>query len=534
MSTSFCLRPLIGRLKGRSICPRFFSQESCSNQEFMQNRYNELRALIFDDHQQICNVNPRGLFAINQINLGEIKVYGFDYDYTLAHYSDDMQTFIYDRATEILHKQFHFPKELLNYKYVPGFCIRGLHYDIQRSLLMKIDACHVIQLGSVYRGLKQLSEDEVLSLFKGSRHIPKRIMDESLFGGNSLRQLLDIFSMPEMMLLTNVVEYFVQNNITYDPQILFESVQAAVKQVHVGGHLFQEVYGNVDKYLKKNSLTHLIDHLTSNGRKLFLITNSNLQFVNVGMKHLIGKDWRDAFDVIIVEAKKPGFFQNYKRPFKKIIESSRNGNNGDNNHTVSWERVHEFTKGNVYYGGCIQDLMQISGWSGHEVIYFGDQIYTDLTDPTFTYGWRTGAVIPELEDEIGIMNSKEFGRSVIWVQTLEKLLERMQLYRDAESRMLLRDWLNERNNFKKHIKVIFNKRFGSVFRSNLQASYFSSRMCRIADIYTSSVCNLAYYNTDHFFFPFRGTLPHEIVVSLAYLHDGFDLAIERAIQNRNP
>lgn len=141
-------------------------------------------------------------------------------------------------------------------------------------------------------------------------------------------------------------------------------------------------------------------------------------------------------------------------------------------------------------------------------------------------------MIPELEDEIVVMNSEEFGTSVLWVQTLEKLLERMQIYRDAESRMLIRDWLEERDDLKKHIKLVFNERFGSVFRANLQESYFSSRLCRIADIYTSSVRNLASYHSDHFFFPFRGTLPHEIVVSLAYLHDGYDLAIERAVRKR--
>lgn len=472
------------------------------------------------------------MFAINQINLGEIGVYGFDYDYTLAHYSDEMQDFIYDKATEILHRKFHFPDKLLEYKYTPGFCIRGLHYDIQRSLLMKIDACHVIQLSTVYKGLRQLSEEETVREFKGTRHIPKHIMDESLFGGTSLRQLMDIFSMPEMMLLTNVVEYFTQNNIHYDPQILFESVQAAVREVHVEGHLHKEVAANVDKYLTKDSLCNLIQHLESSNKTIFLITNSALSFVDVGMRHLLGKDWRDAFDVIIVEARKPGFFQKTKRPFKKILESSHSHNGSGGQHKVSWERVTEFEKGDVYYGGCIKDLMEISGWKGNEVIYFGDQIYTDLTDPTFAYGWRTGAVIPELEHEVRVMNSETFGRSVIWVQTLEKLLERMQVYRDAESRMLIKDWLVERDRFKRHIKEIFNERFGSVFRANLQASYFSSRLCRIADIYTSSVNNLAYYHADHFFFPFRGTLPHEIVISLAYLHDGFDLAIERALQNR--
>lgn len=130
---------------------RYSSTQAFSNREFMETRYKDLKELIYHGHQQVCNVNPSGLFAIHQINLAEIDVYGFDYDYTLAEYSSDMQKFIYDKATEILHYKYNFPDGLLQYEFLPDFCIRGLHYDIQRCLLMKIDASHVIQLGTVFR-----------------------------------------------------------------------------------------------------------------------------------------------------------------------------------------------------------------------------------------------------------------------------------------------------------------------------------------------------------------------------------------------
>lgn len=34
------------------------------------------------------------------LRLDTVQVYGFDYDYTLAHYSPDLQTLIYDLAKE--------------------------------------------------------------------------------------------------------------------------------------------------------------------------------------------------------------------------------------------------------------------------------------------------------------------------------------------------------------------------------------------------------------------------------------------------
>ena len=34
---------------------------------------------------------------------------------------------------------------------------------------------------------------------------------------------------------------------------------------------------------------------------------------------------------------------------------------------------------------------------GHQVLYFGDHPYSDLADVTLEHGWRTGAILGELE-----------------------------------------------------------------------------------------------------------------------------------------
>lgn len=73
------------------------------------------------------------------------------------------------------HKQSHFhfkyPKEIGKLEYLPGFAIRGLHYDIEKGLLLKLDSFLQVQLGSVYRGRTRLSDAEVLKLYR-SRNVP--------------------------------------------------------------------------------------------------------------------------------------------------------------------------------------------------------------------------------------------------------------------------------------------------------------------------------------------------------------------------
>lgn len=64
-----------------------------------------------------------------------------------------------------------YPEGIRELEYQPGFAIRGLHYDVSKGLLLKLDSFLQIQLGSVYRGLTPLSDEEVLKLYK-SRTIP--------------------------------------------------------------------------------------------------------------------------------------------------------------------------------------------------------------------------------------------------------------------------------------------------------------------------------------------------------------------------
>lgn len=46
--------------------------------------------------------------------------------------------------------------------------------------------------------------------------------------------------------------------------------------------------------------------------------------------------------------------------------------------------------------GTVKQLQDLTGWSGHQVLYFGDHPYSDLADVTLEHGWRTGAIINEI------------------------------------------------------------------------------------------------------------------------------------------
>ncbi|KAG8578417.1 hypothetical protein GDO81_010480 [Engystomops pustulosus] len=188
---------------------------------------------------------------------------------------------------------------------------------------MKIDSFHYIQLGTVYRGFEVVPDSEVIEMYQGS-HVPLEQMSD-FYGksseGNTLKQFMDIFSLPEMTLLSCVNDYFLKNNIDYEPVHLYKDVKDAIRDVHVKGLMYRAVEADIERYICYGEKTQaVLAKLANHGKKMFLITNSPSSFVDKGMNFIVGKDWRDLFDVVIVQADKPNFFNDKRRPFRRFTD----------------------------------------------------------------------------------------------------------------------------------------------------------------------------------------------------------------------
>ncbi|KAI8513870.1 5'-nucleotidase domain-containing protein 3 [Branchiostoma belcheri] len=289
--------------------------------------------------------------------------------------------------------------------------------------------------------------------------------------------------------------FFLKNGIEYDPEYLFYDVKNAVISVHLSGDMHKAVAKDMDRYLERGEeISQLLRRLAGAGKKLFLITNSPFWFVQRGMEYISGPNWMEMFDVVIAESRKPKFFTDTKRPFREVSKTLG---------TCKFERVTSLRKGQVYIQGNLQDFRQMTGWYGARVLYFGDHVYSDLanlqkSDFLFVtagslpeHGWRTGAIIPELEDEIKISNSASYKDTISWLLALQGLIESQQMSRhDVAVQNVLQDWLKEMRELRHYTKDIFNPQFGSLFRTHHNPTYFSRRLMRFADIYTSSVANL--------------------------------------------
>ncbi len=323
----------------------------------------------YERHKKICSsyvpkqlINPKGVFANNEIDLNQIQIYGFDYDYTLACYNVNLYKLIFNLARDTLIEKYKYPGELSLIEYSPKFPIRGLHLDKRKGWLMKIDSYHNVQRGTVYRGLVQVSDDEVSEFYKGMRLNIDDIGHSQT--SSTLHHFVDLFCLPEVSLLSSLTQFFIDRDIHFNPEYIFADIRDAIESLHRNQILHGRIVSDIDQYLMPNSeldassnnstisssiyIKEFLERLVKNRKNIFLITNSPYWFVHRGMSSLCGPDWTNLFDLVICNARKPDFFTSKNKPFRQFNAYTN---------SKSWEQVNSFKKNNIYYEGKLNSQL---------------------------------------------------------------------------------------------------------------------------------------------------------------------------------
>uniref|UniRef100_A0A8C7UUV9 Uncharacterized protein n=1 Tax=Oncorhynchus mykiss TaxID=8022 RepID=A0A8C7UUV9_ONCMY len=312
-----------GAMSGRSYSS---TDPKADHRTYLWARCNE-RKLVHDKPDPtrcVCNLlNTSTVYANNEVSLAEVDIYGFDYDYTMAFYYNALNNMIYNTA-RLPHR---YPEGIRLYYYIPSFTARVL-FCPPHGLLMKIDTFHYIQLGTVYQGLNPVP-DEVLRLCGATHHVPLHQI---------MKQFMNIFSIPEMTLLAVANDFFISNDIEYDPEHLIKDVSEAIGMVHIKGYMYKWIMQDLEKYILRGDEPYaFLQCLISHGKKVFLMRMKNQGHMDKGMRFMVGKDWRDFFDGVIVQPDKPHFFND-----------------------------------------CEVSMKPFRCWRGSSVLYFGDCLYSDL------------------------------------------------------------------------------------------------------------------------------------------------------------
>lgn len=437
--------------------------------------------------KKMPKMNPEGIYVNKNLRLDNIQVYGFDYDYTLAHYSSNLQSLIYDLAKEHMVNEFRYPEVCISFKYDPNFPIRGLYYDKQKGCLLKLDFFGSIEPDGCYFGRRKLSRKEIAEIY-GTRHIGR---DQA----RGLVGLMDFFCFSEACLIADIVQYFVDAKLEFDASYIYEDVNRAIQHVHRRGLVHRGILSDPYRYLVKNGqVLQFLKMLREKGKKLFLLTNSPYYFVDGGMRFMLEgsmgytDSWRELFDVVIAQANKPDFYTS-DHPFR-CYDTEKD--------TLAFTKVDVFIPNKIYYHGCLKSFLQITKWNGPEVIYFGDHLFSDLRGPSKA-GWRTAAIIHELESEIRIQNDESYRFEQSKFHIIQELLGKLHAtvansQRTEACQLLLAELNEERQKARRMMKKMFNKSFGATFLTDTgQESAFAYHIHQYADVYTSKAENFLLY-----------------------------------------
>ncbi|KAG0470464.1 hypothetical protein HPP92_017164 [Vanilla planifolia] len=471
-------------------------QRSSNSDAYLSGGMQRIRIEFDEAKRNFCSVpssldkvpkmNPKGIYVNKNLRLDMVKVYGFDYDYTLAHYSTNLQSLIYDLAKDYLVGELKYPEKCSQFKYDPSFPIRGLYYDKMKGCLLKLDFFGSIEPDGCFFGRHKVSREKIKELY-GTRHIG-RDQVRGLVG------LMDIFCFSEVCLIADIVQHFIDAKLDFDASYIYEDVRNAIQHVHRSGALHSQILLDPPRYLVRNSqVLKFITMLKEKGKKVFMLTNSPYQFVDGGMKFISegygahGDSWRDLFDVVIAKANKPSFYTS-EHPFRCYdIEKDR----------LAFTSVDRFLPDQVYYNGCLKEFLQITKWNGPEVIFFGDHLFSDLRGPSKA-GWRTAAIIHELESEIQVQNTQAYRIQQAKFHKIQELLGKYHLtisrFDEQPCNALLRDLNYERTQCRLMMRKMFNSSFGATFLSDTgQESAFSYYIHQYADVYTSNPENFLLY-----------------------------------------
>jgi hypothetical protein len=345
-----------------------------------------------------------------------------------------------------------------------------------------------------------------------------------------------LFSLSEVCMYAHLVDLMDNGAIADSLGYLglYRLVRDTMNAAHLEGQLKSEIIADPERFVAiDEELPVVLLDLKHAGKLLMLVTNSEWGYTRAMMSYAFdrflpaGMTWRQLFDIVIVAAGKPEFFEG-RAPLYEVTGE------GD----VVRPAVDLMRPGGAYLGGNAQLVEQHLGLAGDEILYVGDHVYADVHVSSQIRRWRTALVLRELEHEIAAQQAFAAGQSELKRLMLEKeALEheqarlRLWLQRVAVEATSPPDLQRGQRDVHERLRLVRarqieldraitplaqragelgNRRWGPLMHAGNDKSRLARQIERYADVYTSRVSNLLHVTPFGYLRAPRGTLPHDI------------------------
>jgi HAD superfamily 5'-nucleotidase-like hydrolase len=463
----------------------------------------------------------RGVYANRTLNLRAIKAVGYDMDYTLVHYKVEHWE---RRAYEHIRRRLvalGFPVEALEFD--PDVAVRGLVVDRDRGNLLKVNRFGYVK--AAFHGTRRLDFDVL------RRSYARTIVG---LGDKRFRFLNTLFDLSEGCMYAQLVDLLDERRLPDEAMgyaDLHRLVRNNVDATHTEGELKAEIIRDPESYVELDAETvlTLLDQKHA-GKLLLLITNSEWGYSAAMMGYAFdrflpeGMTWKNLFDLVVVSARKPSFFDG-EAPLLRVLDERG----------LLEPQVGPLETGGCYWGGSAGIIERHLGVSGDEILYLGDHMFGDVHVSKRALRWRTGLVLRELELELAA--EEQFAGTHT---TLDELMDdkerlerrycqiRLSLQRkkagygpavDEAVEALMRELsglraelhaLDERiAPLAVQASQAHSARWGLLMRAGSDKSQLARQVERYADVYTSRVSNLLFTTPFAYLRSRRGSLPHD-------------------------
>jgi 5'-nucleotidase len=453
-----------------------------------------------------------------------IRAVGCDMDYTLVHYDVgawEQRAFAHVRDRLVGH----------------GLPVSGACFDLElftRGLILDVELGNVVKanrFGYVTRaahGTRILAHDE-----------QRRVYAQVWVDLSAPRWVFlnTLFSLSEVCMYAHLVDLMDSGAIADSLGYLglYRLVRDTMNAAHLEGQLKSEIVANPERFVVLDDEVPLaLLDLKQAGKLLMLVTNSEWSYTRAMMSYAFdrflpaGMTWRELFDIVIVAAGKPDFFEGRAALHELADESD-----------LVRPAVDVMRPGGAYLGGNAHLVEQHLGLAGDEILYIGDHVYADVHVSSQIRRWRTALVLRELEQEIAAQQGFAAGQAELKQRMFEKeALEREQ----AQLRLWLQRAAGEANPARPELQrgqrevrerlrllrtqqieldraitplaqqagELGNRRWGPLMHAGNDKSRLARQIERYADVYTSRVSNFLHVTPFGYLRAPRGTLPHDI------------------------
>lgn len=479
---------------------------------------------------QIKAAPERGVFCNRTLNLKGIKAIGYDMDYTLVHY----------RVIDWERRAYHYLQEKLvglgwpvqQLVFDPELMIIGLIIDLELGNIVKANRFGYVK--QAYHGTRTLSYEE-------QRTVYSRVKID--LSDDRFQFMVTLFSLSEVCMYAQLVDLLDKQKlptaIGYGD--LYRIVRRSLDEAHMEGRLKEEIISSPERFIDLDEETPLalLDQRQA-GKKLMLITNSEWSYTQSIMRYVFdpflpqGMTWKDLFDLVIVSARKPDFF-NTRSPIFQVVDDQG----------LLLPVPAGLKSDGIYLGGNAMMLEHYLGCSKDEILYVGDHIFSDV-HMSNTVRWRTALILRELEGEIAALTAFERDQQQLTTGMVEK--ERLERYNcqlqlhlqrkrkqygpqiNTDAALLERELKETRDAIAHYDEQIAplakasgeinNRHWGLLMRAGNDKSYLARQLERYADVYTSRVSNFLHLSPFAYLRSPRGSLPHDPL--RAYLDDSHE------------